>query len=83
MELSSDNKKCFYCHKIKLLSDYMINNRKYQVAKEKGRCVSCNECEYKRAVKKMGIVRFNFESDKFEVINFENINQLNEYFKKD
>ena len=61
----------------------MINNRKYQVAKEKGKCVACNECEYKRAVERMGIVRFNFELDKFEVINFENINQLNEYFKKD
>lgn len=81
MEHSLDSKKCFYCHAIKPLEFFKINNRKYQVAKEKGRCVACTQCDYNRAVERMGVVRFNYELGKFEVINFETIEELNSFYE--
>lgn len=75
-------KRCFYCNEMKDLSEYQVNNRKYQREADMGRCISCFDCEKKRAIKNMSTVRFNFETNKFELIYFNSINEIDKYYEK-
>jgi hypothetical protein len=74
-------KKCFGCKTIKPLSNYSINKRAYQVKAEKGRCIMCSECCIKRASKTMSAIKHNAETNKFETVEFETMDELNKYYK--
>lgn len=77
-----DSKKCFSCKIEKPLSEYKPDNRKYQLKADKNTCKFCTSCEFKRAIRRLGVVRFNFETSKFEVIDFENEEEVVKYFKE-
>lgn len=64
-------KECFYCKIEKPLDDYQINRRKYQVKADKGRCISCKQCFLEQSIKDMSVIYFNFEINKYEIVNFE------------
>jgi hypothetical protein len=66
-----NSRKCFTCQIDKPLSDYTPNRRKYQVKQYLGMMLNCDECILDSAVKRKGCVHFNFETNKFEVHNFE------------
>ena len=76
-----DSKKCFSCKIEKPLSQFKPDKRKYQLKADKKTCKVCNSCEFDRASKDLSVVRFNFEIEKFEVIKFENKEQVLKYFK--
>ena len=76
-----DCKKCFLCKELKHLSEYDPDNRKYQLKPDLNTCKVCKVCDFNRALKELSVVRFNFETTKFEVINFENQEQVIEYYE--
>lgn len=75
-------KKCFRCREELPLTNFREDKMKYQLKCDKGRCKVCIKCDYERASEGLSIVRFNFETKKFESIEFENIQELDLYFKK-
>ena len=53
--------KCFTCKIDKPLSKYKDNNMRYQVKSYNGKCIVCKECSFKKALKELSIVRYDFE----------------------
>lgn len=66
-----ENRKCFSCQVEKPLSDFTENRRKYQIKKYLGMLLNCDECILDKTKRQKGTVWFNFETNKFEVFNFE------------
>ena len=78
-----ETKKCFSCKEILPLNAYKPDKRKYQLKNSKGRCVVCHECCLEKALEKMSCIRFDYELDKFVVHNFENEQEVIEFYKKE
>ena len=76
-----DNKQCFTCKEYKDLDLFFVDRRKYQVKADKGRCKVCIECEKKKALKHMEILKFSFEENKFVTIKFDKVCDVINYFK--
>ena len=77
-----ESKKCFTCKQELPLSDFDVDRRKYQLKSDKGTCKVCKECEYKRALEQMSTIKFNFDTNKFDIINFETVDEVNKFFNK-
>jgi hypothetical protein len=80
LEIGINSKKCFLCKELKYLSEYDPDNRKYQLKPDLHTCKVCKKCDLNRALEELSIVKYNFEESKFEVITFENKNQVIEYY---
>jgi hypothetical protein len=77
-----ETKQCFTCKQELPLSEFDIDRKDYQVKADKGTCKVCKECEYKRAVEQMSTIKFNFGTNKFDIINFETVDEVNKFFKR-
>ena len=75
-------KECFNCKRNLPLSEFNKSNRKYQLKSDLGVVKVCKICNFEKAVKTLSLVNFNFELNKFEVINFESITNVSEWFIK-
>jgi len=75
-------KKCFRCKELLDLSEFDVDNRKYQLKADMGTCKVCKSCEIDRAIKDLSTVKFNYETNKFEVIKFENEDDVKRYYGK-
>jgi hypothetical protein len=75
-------KKCFKCKELLALDKFNVDNRKYQLPADKGTCKVCIKCEIERTLNDLSTVKFNYEIDKFEVIKFENKEQVKQYYLK-
>jgi hypothetical protein len=64
-------KTCFTCKEEKPLSEFAINRMKYQVKSDLGHCIVCYECEAAKALRDLSVIRYNFDTGKFEVHKFE------------
>ena len=73
-------KECFNCKRNLPLSEFNKSNRKYQLKSDLGVVKVCKICNFEKAIKILSLVNFNFESNKFEVINFESINEVSKWF---
>jgi hypothetical protein len=75
-------KECFNCKELLTLDKFKVDNRKYQLPANKGTCKVCIKCEIERTLNDLSTVKFNYETDKFEVIKFENENEVREYYDR-
>lgn len=75
--------KCFECKIEKPLEKYKPNKRKYQIKSSKGRCIICKKCSLHKALIELQVVRYNYDENKFEVINFKDPNEVVEFFNKE
>ena len=73
-------KKCFLCKELLPLEEFDVDNRKYQLKTDMGTCKVCRKCELERAIRDLSTVKFNYEINKFEVIKFENEDEVREYY---
>jgi hypothetical protein len=73
-------KECFNCKRNLPLSEFNKSNRKYQLKSDLGVVKVCKICNFQKAIKTLSLVNFNFELNKFEVINFESINEVSKWF---
>lgn len=78
-----DSKKCFRCKIEKPLSEFDVDRMKYQLKNDKGTCKVCKDCEFQRALELLSVCRFNFETEKFEVIKFKDIKEVYVYFNRE
>lgn len=76
-------KKCFYCKIEKPLEAYQVNNRKYQVKADKGRCISCKQCFMEQSIKDLSVIYFNFEINKYEIVKFETKEQVIKFIENE
>lgn len=74
-------KECFTCRRMLPLDEYTENKRIYALKTDLGRNRVCKLCNFKRALKDLKIVRLN-EAGKFQVIHFDNVVQVADYFTK-
>ncbi|CAB5218483.1 hypothetical protein UFOVP211_22 [uncultured Caudovirales phage] len=74
-------KRCFECRQIKQLTEFSINRRKYCLPSDKGTNICCIECNINRAKRQMSAVQFNFETNKYEIINFNNEQEIEKYYE--
>jgi hypothetical protein len=63
------------------LNEYTDNKRGYTLKTDMGKNRVCKICNFDSAVKKKSLVSFNYEQKKFEVITFNNIGEVGEYFE--
>ncbi len=75
-------KKCFLCKELLPLEEFDVDNRKYQLKADMGTCKVCRKCELERAIRDLSTVKFNYEINKFEVIKFENEDEVREYYDR-
>lgn len=75
-------KKCFLCKELLPLEEFDVDNRKYQLKADMGTCKVCRKCELERAIRDLSTVKFNYETNKFEVIKFENEDEVREYYDR-
>jgi hypothetical protein len=64
----------------KPLSEYDPDRRKYQLKPDMNTCKVCKICDYNRALDELSIVRYNYEIEKFEVIQFNSKEEVIEYY---
>jgi predicted metal-binding protein len=77
-----ESKKCFTCKIEKTLNQFDVDRMEYQLKTDKGTCKVCKDCELNKALKTLSIIRYNFEIMKFEIINFNNHDEVLNYFNK-
>jgi len=80
--METGTKQCFNCKVYKNLTDFDIDNRKYQLKVDMGRCKVCIQCEITKTLADLSCCRFNYDTNKFEVIKFDNKEQVLLYFKE-
>lgn len=73
-------KKCFLCKVPKPLSEYDPDRRKYQLKPDMNTCKVCKICDYNRALDELSIVRYNYETEKFEVIKFKDKEDVKTFY---
>ena len=73
-------RKCYTCQIEKPLSDFTPSKRKYQIKKYLGMLLNCDECVLDETRKHKGTVWFNFDTNKFEVFNFETEEEILLFF---
>lgn len=64
----------------KPLEKYKDNNRKYQIKSYKGKCMVCKACSFHNALESLSVVRFDFEENRFRVINFSNKYEVLDFY---
>ncbi len=72
--------RCFQCGIDKPLEKYKDNNRKYQIKSYKGKCMVCKACSFHNALESLSVVRFDFEENKFKIINFNNKYEVLDFY---
>lgn len=77
-----DFKNCFTCKQELPLDAFSVSNMKYQLKTDKGVLRVCKKCTFFSAIKKLSMVKYNFETRKFDIIKFENAGAVAEYFTK-
>lgn len=75
------SKKCFRCKIEKSLDKFQEDKRKYQLPSDLATCKVCIECNIERALEDLSLVFFNFEENKFEVVKFEDKEEVIKYFE--
>ena len=75
-------KQCFKCRRMLPLDDYTENKRHYTLKTDLGRNRVCKICTFESSVKNRSIVQYNFEEKRFDVIKFDSIAKVGEYFTK-
>ena len=75
-------KECFNCKELLPLSEYKVSRKSGLLKSDLGRCRVCRKCELERAIRDLSTVKFNYEINKFEVIKFENENEVREYYDR-
>ena len=79
MKIMEETLKCFKCRIDKPLSKYAPNRRKYQIKSHKGMCIICKQCNLLTAIRKLKVVRYDFEENTFKIINFKDANEAVEF----
>jgi hypothetical protein len=80
--MKRETKPCFTCKMELELTEYAVNNRLYKNASQKGVVYVCKMCEFRKAIKDLSNVRYNFETSKFEVNHFADLNELVNWYKE-
>ena len=80
--MKRETKECFSCKMELELSEFAVNNRLYKNATQKGVVYVCKICEFRKAIKDLSNVRFNYETNKFEVNHFVDLNELVIWYKE-
>lgn len=80
LAIGVNSKKCFLCKELKHLSEYDPDNRKYQLKPDLNTCKVCKVCDLKRAIESLSVTRYNYEIEKFEVINFKDEEDVKRYY---
>jgi hypothetical protein len=75
------SKRCFECRQVKQLTEFSINRRKYCLPSDKGTNICCIECNINRAKRQMSAVQFNFDTNKYEIINFKTHKQIEKHYE--
>ena len=83
-----EKRACFTCGVVKPVTDYCRNDRKYKIKKYLGVSINCFQCIVDSAKKDFSAVNFNFETNKYEIINFKSEEEIlmfydNKKFKYD
>lgn len=81
--MTEDKIKCFRCKKKKPLRDFPDNKRHYQIKSWKGKCCSCFSCSLKWSLETMSAVRFNFETNQFDIIKFKTKQEVRKFIKNE
>ena len=42
--MNEDSKECFHCGEVKLLNKFKVNDKRYKLSSDKGRCIGCIDC---------------------------------------
>jgi hypothetical protein len=64
------------------LESFTENKRHYTLKTDLGRNRVCKICNFESAVKKKSIVQYNFQELKFDIIKFDTLGEVGEYFTK-
>lgn len=75
-------KRCFRCQQVLPLDNFSINRRKYCLPSDKGRNITCIDCMIARSKITMSCLQLNFETNKFEKIEFQDEKEIINHFKK-
>jgi hypothetical protein len=75
-------KECFKCKRMLSLDNFTENKRHYTLKTDLGRNRVCKICNFESAVKKKSIVQYNFQELKFDIIKFDTLGEVGEYFTK-
>lgn len=75
-------KKCFSCRQTLPLDSFSKSNMKYQLKSDMGTVRVCKTCTFMKTIKTLSKVQYNYEDKKFEVITFDTVGEVAEYFKK-
>lgn len=75
------SKKCFRCKIEKSLDKFQEDKRKYQLPSDLSTCKVCIHCNIERALEDLSTCTFNFDENKFEVMKFENQEEVIKYFE--
>lgn len=75
-------KPCFNCKVVKPFEEFNIEHRPYAAKLNKGRVMVCIDCCIERAKTTMSAIKFNFEINQYETIYFQNIGEIEKYFRE-
>jgi hypothetical protein len=75
-------KKCFNCKELLTLDKFDVSRKSGLLKSDLGRCRVCIKCEIERTLNDLYTVKFNYEINKFEVIKFENKEEVIQYYLK-
>lgn len=64
----------------KPLTEFTINRRKYSLPSDKGRNIVCLDCCEEKALKQLSCVSFNFTTNQFDIVHFESVDKVKEYY---
>jgi len=77
-----EKRPCFTCGVEKPLTDFLENNRKYKVKKYLGVSINCIECIIDRVKTNFKAVNFNYDENKYEIINFNTEEEILMFYDK-
>lgn len=62
------------------MAHFQVDNRKYQVPADMGRCKVCIMCEFKKSLKTMEAFYFCREKNDFVTLKFKNNDEVAEFY---
>jgi len=75
-------KPCFTCKLVKPLKAFNVEHKPYAAKLNKGRVMVCIDCSIQRAKITRKALKFNFESNQYETIEFCDDEAIENYFRK-